>query len=66
MPKITCLFVVISKMIIMPVIGIILATLLSKVYTPGDPQDDSFWLVFMMVSATPTANNIVVMSELFG
>eukprot|EP00929_Paragymnodinium_shiwhaense_P028818 TRINITY_DN16631_c0_g1_i1.p1 TRINITY_DN16631_c0_g1~~TRINITY_DN16631_c0_g1_i1.p1 ORF type:complete len:472 (-),score=71.89 TRINITY_DN16631_c0_g1_i1:224-1639(-) len=55
-----------AKMVVMPAIGLGI-TLLSQAYFPiSDPVGDAFYLVAMIVTATPTANNIMVMAELAG
>eukprot|EP00929_Paragymnodinium_shiwhaense_P000541 TRINITY_DN100787_c0_g1_i1.p1 TRINITY_DN100787_c0_g1~~TRINITY_DN100787_c0_g1_i1.p1 ORF type:complete len:489 (-),score=85.14 TRINITY_DN100787_c0_g1_i1:55-1521(-) len=62
----TAAAVAFAKMVVMPAIGLSV-TLLSQAYFPvPQPIDDAFYLVAMIVSATPTANNIMVMAELAG
>lgn len=59
--------IVIAKMIIMPIIGI-LTTLVLKNYIWHIPEDIDapFYLVLMIVTITPTANNVMVMMEISG
>lgn len=54
--------VVLGKMVIMPVLGVGCVILLSLVYKiPGD-IDASFYLTLLIVTATPTANNVMTMA----
>jgi len=62
----TALAVAIAKMVIMPLLGLGLALVMKSVQLIPDGPDDSFYLVTMLVSATPTANNVMVMAELAG
>ena len=65
--KKTIAAVVIGKMVVMPIIGVS-TTVLLKSYFWKIPEaiDDPFYLVLMMVTITPTANNVMVMVELSG
>lgn len=53
--------VAVSKMAVMPAVGLATAALLRQ-SLPGQPA--SFYLVAMMETCTPTANNLMVMAEL--
>jgi predicted permease len=61
----TMIWIVIGKMIIMPIIGILSAIIL-KLYVWDIPKEihGSFYLVLMIVFLTPTSNNVMVMVEL--
>ena len=60
------LMVVFCKMVLMPCVGIC-ETLLLRQFVPMDAGvDASFYLVVMIVTATPTANSIAVMAEFGG
>lgn len=60
------LLVVFCKMVLMPCVGIC-ETLLLRKFVPMDAGvDASFYLVVMIVTATPTANSIAVMAEFGG
>ena len=63
----TMLAVVVSKMVVMPFIGVLCAFVLRN-YLWHIPHDieASFYLVLMVVFITPTANNVMVMVELSG
>jgi predicted permease len=63
----TIFAIVVGKMIVMPAIGIVSALLL-KNYVWNIPEDIAapFYLVLMIVTITPTANNVMVMVELSG
>jgi predicted permease len=52
-----------GKLIIMPAIGLLIIVV-GKTFMAG--IDDTFFLVVAVLSATPTANNIMVMAELAG
>jgi len=61
-------YIVVAKLIIMPLIatGICIAI---KPLLPRPPEpefDTAFWLVALIVSATPTANNVLVIVEVAG
>lgn len=67
LPALTASAIVVARMIVMPVCGLGVARLLSALhldvpYTVADP----FWLVCLILTCTPTANNIVVMCDLAG
>lgn len=53
-------------MVFMPAFGVATAYALRSVMTFPKDTDASFLLVVMVVTATPTANNIAVMAELGG
>lgn len=60
--------IVVAKLIVMPLVatGLCLAI---KPLLPKPPQpefDTAFWLVALIVSATPTANNVLVIVEVAG
>lgn len=56
-----------GKMVIMPLVGIVLTLSVKALrLVPPDDMDDSFLLVCLVCSATPTANNIMVMAQLAG
>jgi predicted permease len=55
------LSIVFSKMVVMPAVGLCTARAL-KHYFPG--MGGSFYLVVVMETCTPTANNLMVMAEL--
>lgn len=63
----TMIAIVVSKMLIMPLIGMLLAEIL-ETYILDIPDEiaGSFYLVLMIVFITPTANNVMVMVELSG
>lgn len=63
----TMIAIVVSKMLIMPLIGMLLAVIL-ETYILNIPDEiaGSFYLVLMIVFITPTANNVMVMVELSG
>lgn len=59
--------IVISKMVVMPLIGIVTALILKNYFWHiPDDIDGPFYLVLMIVTITPTANNVMVMVELGG
>lgn len=56
-----------GKMVIMPLVGIVLTLSVKALrLVPPDDMGDSFLLVCLVCSATPTANNIMVMAQLAG
>jgi predicted permease len=59
--------VVIGKMVVMPIIGVLTA-LFMEAYIWHIPESIhfSFYLVIMIVFITPTANNVMVMTDLSG
>ena len=65
-PWVINLLVVFCKMVVMPAVGVASTLLLRKLIYVDEAMDASFYLVVMLVSATPTANNIVSMCELGG
>lgn len=63
----TIVAIVIGKMIVMPIIGISAALLLKNYFWHiPDNIDGPFYLALMIVTITPTANNVMVMVELSG
>lgn len=65
-PWMVNLMVVVCKMVLMPCVGICETLLLRKMITIDDAVDASFYLVVLIVTATPTANSIAVMAEFGG
>lgn len=67
LPLATAAGIVIARMLVMPVCGLGIARLLSALHLPVPyMMADPFWLVCLVLTCTPTANNIVVMCELAG
>lgn len=62
----TALAVAVGKVVVMPLIGLGLVLAMKHREAIPDGTDDSFYLVAMVVTATPTANNMMVMAELAG
>jgi len=64
------MYVVIGKMIVMPIVGVLSTFILRKtLYTSHElPQDiaGGLYLVLLIVFLCPTANNVMVMVELSG
>jgi predicted permease len=60
------LYVVIGKMIIMPILGVISTLLLQTVYSVPEEIAGGLYLVLLIVFLCPTANNVMVMVELSG
>lgn len=58
--------IAVAKMVVMPLFGLGLTLLMQRMRFIGEPEAAAFFLVAMMVTATPTANNIMVMAELSG
>ena len=59
--------IILGKLVIMPAIGVGTAMLLRyHILSIPEDIDASFYLVVMLVMATPTANNVMVMAELGG
>jgi len=56
----------IAKMFVMPLIGLGMTLLMQRWNVISGPAGAAFYLVAMTLSATPTANNIMVMAELAG
>lgn len=67
LPLRTSLGIVVGKLVVMPIIGMITALLLrgAGLYIP-EPISATFYLVFMLVFTTPTANNVMVLCEIGG
>lgn len=59
------MYVVIGKMVVMPMVGVVSTFILREVYT-GVNTDyvGGFYLVLLIVFLCPTANNVMVMVEL--
>ena len=62
-PRGTLCAVAVGKMVVMPAIGAAVGLALKRSGLTGDPN---VLLVAMVVTCTPTANNIVIMAELAG
>jgi len=69
LPALTAVGIVMARMVLMPLLGLVVAFILTtsgseliQPYLTVDP----FWLVLLVVTCTPTANNIVVLCELAG
>ncbi|GMI19542.1 hypothetical protein TeGR_g3380 [Tetraparma gracilis] len=70
-PARTMAGIVAAKLVVLPLIGILSTLALQKYVLVGEREiphdiDASFYLVAMLVFATPTANNVSVMVELGG
>ena len=72
LPPLTAAGIAIGRMVFMPLCGLGVAKLLSTMqrlhYLVEVPSmvADPFWLVSLILTTTPTANNIVVMCDLAG
>ena len=57
-----------AKLGVMPIAGfgaaILLPRLFSSLQNMAEPFDDAMWFVIVLVTCTPTANNLVVMADL--
>ncbi|GMH46310.1 hypothetical protein TrRE_jg3254 [Triparma retinervis] len=53
---------IIGKMVIVPAMGVCYCLLLRQFLYVPDDIDASFYLVFLMVTVTPTANNVMTMA----
>jgi predicted permease len=60
----TAFCIAIGKLVIMPSFGLSLTLLMQHLQLVSRPAASSFYFAAMTVSATPTANNIMVMAEL--
>ena len=61
------LAVLLAKMVAMPLFGLLTALMLKTfVSVDGGAGNDSFFLVVMIVTCTPTANSMLVMAEVAG
>jgi len=66
--------IVVGKMVVMPLVGLAICTVLDRTLGDGglswinlqDPYDGVFYLAAAAVTATPTANTLLVMTELAG
>jgi len=56
----------IAKLVVMPCVGLLVTLGIKHMHIVDSSVDDAFYLVAMVITATPTANNIVVMAELAG
>ena len=67
-PPLTAAGIIVGRMLLMPLCGLCVAKLLSSTHFATIPYivADPFWLVCLILTATPTANNIVVMCDLAG
>ena len=68
LPPLTGAGILVGRMILMPLCGLGVAKLLTAMRLVDIPfiVADPFWLVTLILTATPTANNIVVMCDLAG
>ena len=68
LPPLTVAGIIVGRMVFMPLLGLVVAKALHNYNYISIPYivADPFWLVCLILTATPTANNIVVMSELAG
>ncbi|GMH87025.1 hypothetical protein TrVE_jg13488 [Triparma verrucosa] len=67
LPLRTMFGIILGKLVIMPAIVVGTAMLLRyHILSIPEDIDASFYLVVMLVMATPTANNVMVMAELGG
>jgi predicted permease len=60
------LYITICRMLLMPILGVCAAVAMRAFFPLDASLDASFYLVVMIVSATPTANNIMIMVERSG
>jgi len=58
--------IAVARMLVMPLFGLGVTLLMQRANVMSPPADAAFYLVSMLVSSTPTANNIMVMAELGG
>jgi len=69
LPRLTTLGLVLARMVLMPLCGLLFVYFIaikgSKFVIPN-VATDPFWLVALVTTCTPTANNIVVLCELTG
>eukprot|EP00908_Phaeocystis_cordata_P023329 Transcript_5756.p2 GENE.Transcript_5756~~Transcript_5756.p2 ORF type:complete len:460 (+),score=215.54 Transcript_5756:74-1453(+) len=66
LPRLNSLGVVLARLVLMPLCGLAVARLLVAHVSVPPAVADPFWLVTLIVTCTPTANNIVVLCELAG
>lgn len=66
LPLRAALAVVAGKMVIMPAIAVGLVFGLSRLVPAVVGQDESLWLVALVVTATPTANSVQIMANVAG
>jgi predicted permease len=67
LPRTTMYYIVVGKMLVLPLIGISLTYILKRYFWDiPESIDGSVYLVLMIVFLTPTANNVMVMIELSG
>ena len=67
LPCVTAAAIIIARMVVMPLCGLLIARLVSMLhvqvpYVVADP----FYLVCLILTCTPTANNIVVLCDVAG
>lgn len=66
LPRLNSFGVVLARLVLMPLCGLAVARFLaSRISVPAEVADP-FWLVCLIVTCTPTGNNIVVLCELAG
>tara|TARA_B110001452_G_scaffold258492_1_gene253743 strand:+ start:623 stop:979 length:357 start_codon:yes stop_codon:yes gene_type:complete len=66
LPRLNSLGVVLARLVLMPLCGLAVARLLVPWVSVPPAFADPFWLVTLIVTCTPTANNMVVLCELMG
>mmetsp|Transcript_109461 Transcript_109461/g.293828 ORF Transcript_109461/g.293828 Transcript_109461/m.293828 type:complete len:102 (+) Transcript_109461:2-307(+) len=62
----TAIVVTLAKMVVMPTFGLLVCLAMKSARMISDGPDEAFYLVATIVTATPTANNLMVMAELAG
>lgn len=65
-PMRTAIVVTLAKMVVMPTFGLLVCLAMKSARMISDGPDEAFYLVTTIVTATPTANNLMVMAELAG
>jgi len=65
-PMRTAIVVTLAKMVVMPTFGLLVCLAMKSARMISDGPDEAFYLVATIVTATPTANNLMVMAELAG
>lgn len=66
LPRLNSFGVVLARLVLMPLCGLAVARFLAaRINVPAEVADP-FWLVCLIVTCTPTGNNIVVLCELAG
>ncbi|KAL1528164.1 hypothetical protein AB1Y20_009525 [Prymnesium parvum] len=66
LPPLTATGIVVGRLVLMPISGLVVARVISVYLQVPYLVSDTFWLVFLIASCTPTANNMVAMCELAG